>query len=211
MATLDRYRMTISGTLDGPQTWSTGVSFTADGAAPVTPADLQTFLNSAEPMWATWWNSTIKLANGNDLTANKLTLTHLTAGSDKAIAVAEVDIAPALIGPALATTLPTYCALVVSTLTGHPGRSGRGRMYLPLTASTLQNHQAQDAVALGYATGTAALLSDLNTIDPGIMIVAVCGINGNFPITGVRCDSLPDVQHRREDKVGALFVESAPV
>lgn len=105
--------------------------------------------------------------------------------------------------------LPTYTSLVASFRTPMTGRSGRGRSYVPLTGATLA---AGGQVAAGDCTrvGNAfvALLQALNAYSNAthhLTNLTPCVMSATkslaTPIASIIVDSLPDTQHRREDKL----------
>ena len=103
---------------------------------------------------------------------------------------------------------PFYTALCVSTLTNTPGRSGRGRMYLPITAYGISPTTGQYTnSAAGLITSMASWLTgfgpddNLFPGDPASHAVVLSQLKGQVhPITSIRADSLPDTQHGRINK-----------
>lgn len=106
------------------------------------------------------------------------------------------------------STLPSFCSLVASTRSAVPGRSGRGRNYIPYTQGPLgANYQAVSGTAALLSAAWAALITDLNST--AVASATITGFEtsvasfttGLAPsIVSVIVDSLVDTQHRREDK-----------
>ena len=214
MTLLAHSRLVVAGKIGGTQTWSTGIGLNGTDESAPAAATLQRFVDEFAPLVSTWFGAAVGSLNNSDVSLEKLILTSYLAGETKAHAVAEHQFAPVVTGGSTVQSLPVFTALVVTLLTGIPGRSGRGRMYLPMTTAPLANHQADQNMCTTVATRTATMLIAMATAETTgqpQLIPAVCGKTGNFNITSVKVDSNPDVQHRREDKIGALFSTSAAV
>jgi hypothetical protein len=116
-------------------------------------------------------------------------------------------------------TMPPLVAMVASLRTPFEGRSRRGRMYWPaMGALNSADGQYQDATCAAIATGTAAMLTAVNALDltsEGVtgstVVVASFTKAYTTPVTEVIVDSIPDTQHRREDKLGADYTHSGAV
>lgn len=102
---------------------------------------------------------------------------------------------------------PAYTALCVTLETTHAGRSGRGRIYLPLTGMSLSTTTLQYG---GVANVTSAVKATLDaliatyTID-GAGLTALAGVysrknNAIYLLNQAACDSIPDTQHGRTNK-----------
>lgn len=107
---------------------------------------------------------------------------------------------------------PGYVASVCSLLTDYPGRSKRGRLYLPATgmgiltttsqwASSTLTHGIVDNMRLFLQNGGIAPSWDGTAgIHPVIMSMSLGSITD---VTGLRMDSLPDTQHGRTRRLVA--------
>lgn len=105
-------------------------------------------------------------------------------------------------------------ALCVSTHTAQAGRSGRGRMYLPMSAKTTQiNLQYANADLTGIlatvkswlgvlGTGVGASLPGTPTCTPVVVSLKHSTFSA---ITSLSADSLPDTQHGRNRRVPPAF------
>jgi hypothetical protein len=111
--------------------------------------------------------------------------------------------------------LPAFTALVASFRTAVPGRGGRGRSYLPLTNGTPMSggqFQISSSAATIVANAYKAMMDSINsaTIPAPFtshrVAVRSSSIGTGIPVTSVIVDSLPDAQHRREDKILPLYV-----
>lgn len=201
-------RVTAGGNISGSQTWSVGLSLAADDATTV--ATLQDFLAGFRTIFETrLWASTgttLRQRNSAQVTLARYRAYYYPFAGQPVGAQAAIDITP-LAGQAGGGYHPTQVSLVASLLTGLPGRSYRGRMYLPFTGATLENdNQASLTDITAMATGVKNLIADVNTLTtttgPGDVVIA--GSAGNIPVTSVRVDSECDIQRRRANKVLAL-------
>lgn len=103
-------------------------------------------------------------------------------------------------------SLPNQCSAVITLLTGLPGRSQRGRMYIPLTATTgdtTRGFQMSATRTQGVSQQGAALLEACNA--NGATAVVMSPTKGaTVLVTQVRADSKIDTQRRRTEQVTAV-------
>lgn len=97
---------------------------------------------------------------------------------------------------------PKETSLVVSERTNQPGRSGRGRFYLPacgiaLTAGGL----VASSTAVDDLGDAAITLFDALSAALAIPVVASFTKGQTYNITRLEIDNKPDTQRRRQDKV----------
>jgi hypothetical protein len=111
--------------------------------------------------------------------------------------------------------LPFFTALCCSLLTNTPGRSGRGRLYLPFTAGALTATGGQTNIGSlsQYAGNVASWLSGLGGNDnlyPGDPTSAAVVLSNTksavYDVVTTRIDSIPDTQHGRTRKDVAASV-----
>lgn len=126
-----------------------------------------------------------------------------TGGSTKAAYQAHEDLNIAGTG---APSLPNQCAAVVTLLTGLPGRSQRGRMYLPLTATTgdtSRSFQMSNTRTQGVSQQAGALLNAglVHGMTPAVVSPTKSAM---VLIRTVRADSKIDTQRRRAEQVSAV-------
>lgn len=109
--------------------------------------------------------------------------------------------------------LPNQCALVVTLKSATAGRSNQGRIYLPLTNTTLQTGgQVANTVASGVANWTANFISRLNSHIGTQRIGILSQKYGHFqPITTCTCDTRIDIQRRRANKLIPVSRTTSPV
>ena len=88
--------------------------------------------------------SPVKLI-GADTQYQTVTVYHYANAGSRAQFIGEAALA-GQVGTANQGPLPLQCAVVVSLRTGLPGRSRRGRMYLPATNQSLTLHQLSHVV-----------------------------------------------------------------
>jgi hypothetical protein len=200
----------VMGGAVGSDDWSVGIWQTVSGLSsnPTTTqmnADVLATLTSFNTgLWsaATAGQKTVN-ASGTLLSTGKSYL--YRAGSLTRQGTASIT---AVAGTS-ATILPFFTAMCCSLLTDTAGRSGRGRIYLPLTAGALLASTGQMNIGslTSYATNVAAWLTGLNVTNtnfPGTptmqCVVFSKTLGQTFPITTVRIDSIPDTQHGRTRK-----------
>jgi len=116
-------------------------------------------------------------------------------------------------GISAGASLPLQCAVVVSLRTGRPGRRGRGRMYVPVTASTLTDHQLAAGNAASLSAAIGGFFTNLNdsTLIPGsVCVLSQVDVEAHL-VTSVIVDSRVDIQRRRADSQMATQTASALV
>ena len=111
-------------------------------------------------------------------------------------------------------TNPFQSALVATLQTGRPGRSYRGRMYLPfLTSAFNAGKISTTSVTLGArAAAVADLLADTATaassfpgLQPAVVSKAADAVTS---VTSVRVGDIMDTQRRRRDSLVETFGSS---
>lgn len=203
-------RFVLRGDIGGTQSWSTSFAM-APPPGTVSQSTLSGILASVSARAATWWNATTGGIGARNTADTRLlgVDAYLYGGGSGAPASlqASIDYATPLVGGS-STAHPTQTSIVVTLLTGLPGRSFRGRMYLPMTGGALgSNHQLVQANVTDYAAAAKAFMDGVNSdaVVPDFGRVSVAGSAGPIPVTSVRVDSEPDVQRRRANKIQAAF------
>jgi hypothetical protein len=211
---IDYNLVTLSGPLTGGEQWSTSCAYNTNfGTGPVkTFEDLQAWATAIGQLpIADYTNLASGLSALGDLTTVR------TAYIDSAGATAQVAEAAfnPVWSPANGATMPFQCSVVLSLLTGRPGRSYRGRMYWPALgfsmnsatgklSSSLQAQIADQAAALltdiGGAAGAEALMAP-------VVASSVLGIT--TLVSKVRVGDVIDTQRRRRNQLVESYVESA--
>jgi hypothetical protein len=202
--TIAKFRM--AGPIISNQRWSTGFTVFSDPSA--TQANYVSFLASLAPLVATFWNTTngpksLSLASTG---IDTIAVYHYPANSAVATISATQAITP-VVGVGTGAGSASN-ALVLSLRTGLAGRAGRGRMYLPVTATSAINSLNQIS-----STMTQACADALEDLSDQLLIMTLGGVP---PIMGVAnpkkatpfkgatmivCDTKVDTQRRRKDKI----------
>lgn len=201
-------KVTLGGHINGVQSWSCNLWLKAT-IDPLTldMAGVAGALGTAAQTWGgvltDFWTTDTKL---DSLTAYEYpvgTVHALHQGDDVGFTVQS--------GSHSTNRLPTFCALVNTLRTAKSGRSYRGRIYVPITSLLLGADGQADSITLStIATATRDMLDAWNALNlSAVGVTAQACVVASFskgtttPITAVHLDSLMDVQHRREDKIGA--------
>lgn len=206
-------RAVIRGTIASVQTWSTHIDFTQIGTGAVSQSALDTWLASFKTAVNTWWGAAGSMAANNDntLVANQLVgyyyLTALSAPSLTSLQTLS------LAGTSVASVNNDYrTAMCVSLLTNVPGRTNRGRIYLPVNRIALSSsHRFTSAQGSQMATAVANLIDAGNLIALGSNAVGAGPYNSTHPYQTVRVDDLPDTQRRRTNKLVPAVIGTAPI
>lgn len=121
--------------------------------------------------------------------------------------------AAATVGQSVASC-PLQTSVVVSLLTGLPGRSNRGRLYLPAAGAALTTHLLSTADTQSIANGMADFFTKLNALNAGasgiVSVVSQAKGTAN-DVTSVRVDNKPDIQRRRAKSLAASQIKTAAV
>ena len=219
-------KFTLSGTINGAQSWSTGFwahyGIGAGGVIPSADAMLGALVGStALDGFVNNWLGAI-----DDLLSTTTRFTQLKysvygeGADDPSVGIRPTPIAP--IQGSGATTVPPEVAVVASLRTGKVGASYRGRMYLPLlSCAVTAAGQIPSASAIEVANSTAALFtaigghsfdagggtgSDDTTVTPGVFSAKLGLVT---TVTQVSVDERFDAQRRREDKLPGVVHTAA--
>jgi hypothetical protein len=187
-------RVVLHATVGGTEEMQTGFWIHT-----ATAADAQDLATELAPLVTTFLQAT---QNGTyqTVTWDRLDVYTYTGGSTKAAGQGTATLAVTGTtsgnGPALDT-----CG-VLTLLTGLPGRSRRGRMYLPYHLPIANGTTMADATMNARANALVDLIDAVNTAQGGIAVSVVSGTLGQyFPVTGVQYDLIPDVQRRRVNQL----------
>lgn len=190
------------------QTWSWGLKFNGDANLfPITGPDK---LNS-------WADGIRQLNSGNILPPSLMRIMGSgfklqgircsaldAAGKETAVSLVDFDaLQPGTGQP----TMPGQVSLVVSTLTGRPGASYRGRVYLPAAGAQVSAlGRIGTDVAATIAGEFGQFIHDVNNAGASIFSPALAAVvysptkSVANAITNVRVGSRLDIQRRRADK-----------
>lgn len=211
-------KIVLRGTQSGDQSWSTafwaevgaGSAITGTNITPLAVAIEAAAPNTFASFCANHIWSSITHYEG-------CTVYYYPDGSTHATLVGE---APATAIPGTLTDYqPPLLSMVHSLRTAFSGRSFRGRMYVPCSGFAVSSTgQWGSGVCTSQAGAAAAMFDTFNGGDYSAHGLASQGaIVASFtkgdmtPINEVIVNSLPDTQHRRQDKLLPLFSESAAV
>lgn len=214
MANQPLIRLVHIGHLKAPQTFSWGLTL----AAPAQPsqADFDTWLAAVGANFNTWATTatTGKALLSAEDGYTQLKAYYLPTGSNKSSLESEFDVAQP---GGVSRTLPYQCAVVHSFRSAVPGRSGRGRAYVPIGNSNGQlNGQLTAPTCTALANAMATYLESFFTVDLGATApipVVASPLDSSTPraINKVIVDSVIDTQQRRRDKTAAVASASAVV
>lgn len=204
-------KVTFSGTLPGGETWSTGVAFASFTSSGYVDSfeELQEWANAiallnAGNVFPVAWRSALSAAAAITKIRCEFYFTQTVLGQ-----AAERDITPK---PGIgAAGLPFQNSLVMSLLTGRPGRSYRGRMYLPAIGAsvdpatlTLGTPNTEDTAVQG--AGFLLAISDAAPGDLGLSPAVHSQLMDlNTRVTTVSVGNILDTQRRRRASVPEVY------
>lgn len=195
-------RWTISGSYHGEETWNFDW-WTAPTTAPTSAADFQDTLNQLKAaLDANTFPATLAtlMCTGGDNVGALKGLAYTTGQTAEYVAVANWT----GINGTSNSFGTLQQAFVVTTLTDHPTRSTRGRMYLPADGVQLDaTHRVPLASVSGVVTKLATALSTGN-FNPkiGPPVVVSRKYTKTTRIVNLRYDLRLDIQRRRANKQG---------
>lgn len=103
---------------------------------------------------------------------------------------------------------PKESSIVVSLRSPQPGRSGRGRFYLPATGIAMNANGVIASNAAVDDLGDAALALFNGLIDDTLLPVIASFTKGaSYGVTSLVIDNKPDTQRRRTDKIVATHTD----
>lgn len=220
MAAANTLRLSVRGTLLGPDIFDWSMWFTPSGAATV-PTDAATAAALlAEIMGASTWTALMTAVRGLIHSADAITsiaqYTYPTGGTHAATAV---NSPVTLAGTGATRLLPNQCAMVVSLRSPFAGRNNRGRFYLPTTAGGLtqaNTSQFASTQTSGQAAAVANFLSHMNgasfaNLDGESLRPCVSSRASSALISSVVVDSVIDTQRRRRNKVTPAVTSTDPI
>lgn len=202
------------GGLPSGEVWSCGMRLGGDGGLVWTQDMLEAVALAAANSWRTFQNTaSIGWASGVSLdgvTARAVD----TNGITRVLAERSPAAAPGTFGTLY---LPNQAAVVVTLITTKPGRTGKGRIYLPLLglslgttgriSSTTVTNVANAARTLvqGINTGVATALTGGAPIPKVAVQSQVAGSGATAMVTGLRVGDIVDTQRRRRDSVAETY------
>jgi hypothetical protein len=191
----------ISGTLPSGEIFAFG--FQMDGSGISGQLALTQLLGVVSgSLTGNFLTTAVKALFGTGVVFTTVSLYYYNGGSTAALQAQNSGINTP--GTSAAAQLPDQCALVVSLLTGIPGRTKRGRLYLPPMSAGLMNGNGQlsSATCTTVAAAMAAFFNGIRTSANGAQpVVASATAGTKTPLTSVRVDSIVDTQRRRRNKI----------
>lgn len=197
-------KVVFLGALPGGESWSTSFWLSVDHALAQT--DLTNTLQEVDTAFAAGGGAYagLKLVNPAQVTIATLLGYQYQGGTKAAV---QAQYASTYVPGSVTADKPNQTALVCSLRTGMPGRSHRGRMYLPFLSGSMGNNGlTSSANVLTIAQGLATSFGTINGSGFGKVCVCSQSRSAMFPINQVIADHVLDTQRRRRDKL----VDNAP-
>lgn len=198
------WRVEFSGTI-GVAPWATTLALFSLGSSDPDNYDENVYAQGMADQFRTFWNAGLANLNCTDTAFTKATVRWYQANSTAAYLQASAGPAGATVGNQTVSG-PASQACCVTIYTAHPGKTGRGRMYLPATAALgsspdLHRFKAADLSALSDAV--QAFFIGVNGISPDsshIFAPAVASVKDGAVRIWSRqsVDARPDSQEHRE-------------
>ena len=211
-------RVIIEGQLGGTEErWSTSCAFQGSlGDAVVDPDLLSNWCNAimANLDINPGFSGGLKNMIGSSSTFDKVSAYFYPSVAGNATAAGESTVA-AVAGSG-GVILPYQSSLVFTLQTGQPGRSYRGRMYLPFVTAAMVNGRISTssttlaARALQVSTLLATIADEMPSIAGGRPVIVSKAQNAITPVISVRVGNVMDTQRRRRDALAESF-GTAPV
>jgi hypothetical protein len=203
MPVANEVRIVLSGALAGGEQWS--CSFAIMNGGVTSQANLQVIVdNVATAAASTGSLNSLVAASG----ANGMTLTRITGYYYVAPGPATFTAFHDVTGVVGATTdkLPNQCAMVVTLLTGLPGRGNRGRMYWPFPTAIITASHASNGNCDTIANAFKTFFQAINGGGGGYSVaVASSTHSAMHAVTAIKVDNVVDTQRRRRDKLAATY------
>lgn len=188
----------IKGTLPGGEIFSWGLSLMAASGAPGVQADVaaSVIASSITPSITPELYSLLPASAAY----SSVSVYHYGGGAH-ADAVGYAPIGHN--GTGTANPMPNQVAIVVTQETARPGRSYRGRSYIPVLRLNLSaDGQVVDSILTAVLTDIATVIGNLkaNSGDAGSIKTVVASSKGfNTDLTAISADTRLDIQRRRAE------------
>ena len=217
----DLLRLTIGGSVPS-DTWSVSLWFKLTGlsATPSPTAMNSTALNAVNGFNTVFWSNAVSPWKAQCATSTTLATSKLYLYRSSALVQAGTGSITPVAGTG-SVTMPGYVARVVSLLTDQPGRSRRGRIYLPSTGAGVNSGTGLFASVSGAMTNLATILGSTSGYQStgyffgGSEVAELCVVSSTHgyttSVTSLRCDNKPDTQHGRENKLIATINDAVSV
>lgn len=215
---VDTLKLSFYGTMNTTQDWSVGLTAAVLlGSGSWAPANLSNALTGMGTPIGAWWQALRPHISPTTIMRGVRGY-FIPAGQIHASSQGEWLYGSGVPGSS-GQYMPDYVALVQSLRSDVPGRSGRGRMYVPCTGVVCGTDNQADNTTVGdYATATSTLITALNAFTDvpdnltSMKIVVPSHSKAQVnDVATVIVDSKIDVQRRREDKIVATHTAVATV
>lgn len=201
----------ILGGAIGVERWSVGYWLRYDSSVSLpTPAEANTYalaiLNQFNTLVWSGATASVKAQNSTDTTLDTCTVRFYDGNTLMVDGLATITPVAGTGGGAH----PGYVACCVSLLTPFPGRSKRGRMYLPATAMPVNGttslwltNATVDAFAVNLAGYFANSVHVPSWGSPASFTVVIMSklLGSTSDVVNIRIDNIPDTQHGRTKKL----------
>lgn len=203
-------RFVLTGTAGTNEIFATGFWATLIPPSTQNEADNFTGLIANTLAAQTQWSQLLDLM-GTDTAFTKVQGYFYNTNASRADFLGEAPIASGT-GTSAANQHPLQVSVVASLHTNTPGRSFRGRMYLPVNAVALGTRQMASGPCETVSGLLAGTFTDLRANTAPVTPVVMSSTKGlATEITAVSCNSVMDIQRRRANRQTPLFNITAPV
>lgn len=197
-------RVVIKGTGPSGEIFQTG--FSAVQGTPVsTQSALQAASDAAEPIIKTFWDA-CKTTIFSTYAYTGIDVYQYDGGSTTALLHASTVRTP-VPGGKTATGSPIDTACVLSTRTSLPGRSGRGRLFMPCHDNVTTAGVFSSTAPAVYAAAFKAMIAPLAAVPPDMVLCVASRTRLEYNVLNkVICDDKPDVLRSRVDRLAPSIV-----
>jgi len=199
----------VAGHLGGGEVFNAG--FWLAGAAPVNDAAANTLATAiAAAMETSGAQDAVLSLMSADCGIDHLRVYGYATAGGPATAVGEASFTGSTTGEGSGSG-PLQVCLVSSLLTGVASRSGRGRIYWPVTATVVfANHLVDNAHVTDLANKLVLWFTAINLLAPPNIVSVVSPTHSVVNrVTSVRVDDRADIQRRHANQQVALFTQVA--
>ena len=201
----DLIRVNVSGQMPGGETWSVNPVYSIGGdfGTPVSPSQALTIATAIAAISVP--TTVMQLMAPGTTMSNYRVEARTKAGVLEALAES-VETTP-INGSGLVRH-PYQSSIVASLRTGHPGATGRGRLYFPATGITLDTttYRIGTSDQTNVLTGVKTFLSNIQaaidvTLD-GVSLAVWSRKNSDlYPVSSIQMGNVLDTQRRRRDSL----------
>lgn len=204
-------KVIVGGTLPGGETFAWGYQCLGDPS--MTQTQLDSFQGGFVAALTNNFLTTGVKALFSTNTTYRSVKSYLYGGGSNTILQSLTNITP-VSGSSASAALPNQCAIVVTLKSGIPGRSNRGRAYLPMGCAGILANDGQltstqaGTIATAFASMLTAVKSGIAPIQP---VVASPTHGSSKNLVSVSVDTRFDVQRRRARSQVADSVAQASI